>query len=380
MPTGLTNLVPDAYAALNVVSRELVGLIPSVTLLPGIDRLALGQSLRSPVAPVNTAGRDITPAMSLPAAAEQNIGNVPFVLQKARAFPFTWSGEDQLAADAGPGSLTIQQNQIAEAFRAAIKEVSADGYAAARVAASRAHGTAGTTPFASNLGDSAQLKKILDDNGAAMSERALVMDTTAGAALRTLLNNPLNANQSLQAGDLARQGVLIDVNGFVHREEAAISAVTVGTGASYQINNAGGYAIGATSLTLDTGSGTILAGDVLTIGAHKYVVRTALAANVVVIQAPGLVAPVADNAPVAVNASFRANLGFSRNAIALGTRLPALPTTRDLAIMRETIIDPVSKIAFELAAYPGYRMVTFEVGLAWGWAVEKPEHLALLLG
>lgn len=381
MPTGLTNLVPDTYAALNFVSRELVGIIPSATVIPGIERLALGQSLRSPVAPINTAGKDITPAMSLPPASEQNIDNIPFVLSKARAFPFSWSAEDQMSADAGPGSLTIQQQQIAQALRAAIKEVSADGYAAARRGASRAFGTAGTTPFATNLGASAQLKKILDDNGAPPSERALVMDTTAGANLRTLLNNPLNANQSLQAGELARQGILLDVNGFAHREDAAISAVTVGTGSGYLINNAGGYAKGATSLTLDTGSGTILAGDVLTIGNFKYVVKTALATNVVVIQAPGLQEAVADNAAVAVNASFTANLGFSRNALALGTRLPALPSGgRDIAIMRETIIDPVSKIAFELAVYPGYRMLTYEIGLAWGWAVEQPEHMALLLG
>lgn len=382
MATGLTNLVPDVYAALNVVSRELVGLIPSSTVIPGVERLGIGQSLRSAVAPVNTAGRDITPAMSLPTAAEQTIGNVPFTITKARAFPFSWSGEDALSADSGPGTLTIQQGQIAEALRAAVKEISADGYATARKGASRAYGTAGTTPFASDLSASAQLKKILDDNGAPLSDRALVMDTSAGAKLRTLLNNPLNANSSLN-GDLSRQGILIDTNGFVHREDAAISSVTAGTGSGYLVNNASGYAIGDTAITVDTGTGTILAGDVITFAGdtNKYVVKTALAANVVTLAAPGLLKAVADNAAITVGAAFTANLGFSRNALALGTRLPALvPGGRDIAIMRETIIDPVSKIAFELAVYPGYRMLTYEIGLAWGWAVEKPEHLAILLG
>lgn len=381
MATGLTNLVPDAYAALNVVSRELTGLLNSVNRLHGVERLGIGQSLRSPVAPINTAGRDIVPAMTLPAAAEQTIGNVPFTLTKSRAFPFTWSGEDQVSANAGPGSLTIAQQQIAQAMRAAVAEISADGYAAARVAASRAWGTAGTTPFATNLGESAQAKKILDDNGAPQSDRSLVIGTTAGAALRTLLNNPLNANTSL-APDATRRGVLIDVNDFAIREESKITTVTKGTGSGFLVNNGAGYAIGATAITVDTGTGTILAGDVITFAGdtNKYVVKTALAANVVTLQEPGLLQAVADNAAITVGNNFVANLAFSRDAIVVGTRLPALPNTNDLAVMRETIIDPVTGIAFELAAYGAYRMVTFEIGIAWGWAVENPRHLAIMLG
>jgi hypothetical protein len=145
--TGLTNLVPDAYAALAVVSRELTGLLNSVNRLPGVERLGIGQSLRSAAAPINTAGRDIVPAMTLPAAAEQTIGNVPFVLTKSRAFPFTWSGEDQLLANAGPGALTISQQQIAQAMRAAVAEISADGYAAAAEAVAGGEGSQ-ANPFA----------------------------------------------------------------------------------------------------------------------------------------------------------------------------------------------------------------------------------------
>lgn len=377
----LTNLIPDTYAALKVVSRELVGLIPSVNRDSKADRLALNQSLRSAEAPVNTAGADITPAMALPAAADQTVTNTAFTIQKARKFPFSWSGEEQNSVEQGPGLLTINQQQIAQAIRAAIAEVGVHGYGILRAAASRAYGTAGTTAFATNLGESAQLKKILDDNGAPGSDRSLVINTTAGAALRTLLNNPLNANASL-GGDMTRQGMILDVNGFAFREEAQISAVTKGTGTGYLVNNAGPYAIGTTSITLDTGSGTILAGDVITFtgDTNKYVVKTALAANVVVIQEPGLLQTLADNVALTVGNNFTANLGFSRDFAILGTRLPAIPKEGDMAILRETVVDPVSKIAFELAVYPGYRMVTYEVALAWGWAVENPSHGAILLG
>jgi hypothetical protein len=377
----LTNLIPDTYAALKVVSRELVGLIPAVNRDSRADRLALNQSLRSAVAPVNTAGKDITPAMSLPAAADQVMSSVPFTLTKMRAFPFSWSGEEQYSIAQGPGLLSINQQQIAQAFRAGVGEIATDLYAAMRKGASRAYGTAGTTPFASDFSASAQLRKILDDNGTPGADRHLVMDTTAGANARTLLGLGTNAHAAITA-DTLTQGVLVDSNGFKLREDAKITSVTKGTGTGYLVNNGAGYAAGTTAITVDTGTGTILAGDVITFAGdtNKYVVATALAANVVTLAEPGLRAAVLDNVAITVGNSFTANLGFSRDFAILGTRLPSVPSPGDIAIMRETITDPVSGLSFELAAYPGYRMVTFELGIGWGVAVENPEHGAILLG
>ena len=214
--------------------------------------------------------------------------------------------------------------------------------------------------------------------GKQFSERSLVGNTAMGAALRTL-SQLTKVNEAGTAMTL-RDGELLNLNGLSIKESAQVVNTTAGTGANYLINEAGGYAIGATALTLDTGTGTILAGDVITIGNHKYVVATALAANVVTIAAPGLRAAVANNDAVTVNATSARNCAFSRNAILLGTRLPALPKEGDMAIDRTTIVDPRSGLAFEIAVYPGFRMVTYHISLAWGVSVIKPEHLALLLG
>jgi len=56
MANTLTNLIPDIYAALDVVSRELVGFIPSVTMDAQANRVAVGQNLRIPIVPGNAAG------------------------------------------------------------------------------------------------------------------------------------------------------------------------------------------------------------------------------------------------------------------------------------------------------------------------------------
>jgi len=278
----------------------------------------------------------------------------------------------------GPGFLTIRQNQIAQAFRALVNEMENDVCDAIAAGASRAYGTAGTTPFASTLADPAQVRKILDDNGAPLSGRSLVINTTAGAALRTL-GQLTKANEAGTAMTL-RDGELLNLHGFSVRESAQINNATAGTGSGYLINEASGYAVGATSLTLDTGSGTILAGDVITIGSHKYVVKTALAANVVVIQSPGLVAAVANNAEVTVNATSARNIAFSSDAIVLATRLPIFPSEGDMAIDNEVVTDPRTGISFDLRVYPGDGMVLYRIHALWGWQVLKSAHAAVLLG
>jgi len=376
MANTLSNLIPDTYAALDVVSRELVGFIPSVARDVATDRAALNQSVRAHQTRANSAGTDITPAMSIPAAADQTVDNVAVQITKSRAFPFSWTGEEQYSVDQGPGILNVKQDQIAQAIRAAVNEIENDLADAGAAAGSRAYGTAGTTPFASNLGDSAQAGKILSDNGAPLSGRSLIIDTAAGASLRTLAQLT-KANEAGTSMTL-RDGELLNLHGFSIKESAQINYQTAGSGASYLLN--GALAVGATTVTVDTGSGTILAGDIVTIGSHKYVVATALSGGSFTINKPGIVAAAADNLAITVNATSARNVAFTQNALLLATRLPIVPEEGDLAIESEGITDPRSGLSFELRVYPGYGMNRYEIRVAWGVKAIKPEHIALLLG
>ena len=383
MPNTLTNLIPSAYRALNVVSRELVGFIPSVQLDPSAEMLAVGQTIYIPQAPVNSAGKDITPAMAFPTAAYQTIGSKSHSLTKQRAFPFSWQNEERKALDAGPGYLSINEQQIAQAIRACVNEMEVDIAVAAKNGASRAFGaTAGTAPV---LTDWAQAKKILDDNGAPSTDRTSVFDTTAGVALRST-SNLYKVNEAGDGGSLLRQGLLGNLFGFNLRESAQIQTTTKGTAASSTTNSAG-YAIGATTLTLAAvGTGTILAGDIVTFAGdtNKYVVATGnadvSAGGTIVLAEPGLrVAMSAATKAITVFGTSARNTAFSRNAILLSTRLPA-SVSGDLATDRQVITDPVSGISFELSMYPGDRMVHYEVAACWGVTVIKPEHLAIIVG
>lgn len=388
MANTLTNLIPDFYAALDVVNRELVGFIPSVARSASADEVAANQTLRISVSPANSAGKNITPAMSLPAAADQTIGNVSLTISKYRAFPFSWTGEEQKSVDAGPGYLTIQQQQIAQAIRAAVNEMEADIAAAAYKAASRAYGTAGTTPFGTggDYSDAAQLRKILDDNGAPLSDRILIVNTAAGASIRA------KQAQAYMAGDntLQRQGVIFDINGFAIRESAQVQTATAGAMAS-ATTSAAALTVGQTVLPLATaGTGVVAAGDIITLAndSNKYVVTSVSFAGAnpasgdsITIAAPGLrVAQASAARAITVIATAARNVGFTRNAILLATRLPVVPASGDQARDRMTITDPVSGISLGLAYYPGYMMGEYEIQLAWGVSVIKPEHVAVLLG
>lgn len=372
----LTSLIPDLYEALDVVSREMIGFIPSVTLDASAERAALNQNVRVPITPA-AAAEDVTPGQLPPDDGDQNIGNNVILISKSRTVPFRWSGEEQKGVNSGPGYANIRRNQIAQAFRTLTNEI--DAFVGGLcITASRAEGTAGTTPFASSLGDSAQLRKILSDNGAPLSDMQMVIDTTAGANIRTLTQ--LTKANEAGTTELRAQGTLLELHGFTLRESAGVQSNTAGTGASYVTN--GALAKGATTIPVQTGSGTILAGNVVTFAgdSHKYVVATALSGGSFTIAAPGLMQAINTGTAVTVSSSFTANMAFARSAIVLATRAPALPEEGDMAEDRVMIVDPRSGLAFEVAMYKQYRRVRYEVALAYGAANIKPEHVALMLG
>lgn len=384
MPNTLTSLIPDAYKALDVVSRELVGFIPAVTRDSDVAQAAIGETVYSYVAPAASAG-DVTAAATVPDDGDQTFGNKTVAVTKARRVPIRWNGEQTRQMDHSFGTSNMIQSQFAQAFRTLTNEMEND-LAALHLSASRAYGTAGTTPFASSLAATANLKKVLDDNGAPMSDRQCVIDTSAGAAMRTLAQLT-NVNQ---AGNdsMLRQGVLLDLHGFAMRESGQVyQAVTAGTGASATTNTAG-YAIGATVITLaSAGTGTIIAGDVISFAgdSEKYLVVSGDAdvsnGGTITLAAPGLRQAIPASATaITVSAASTRNMAFSRDSIVLATRTPALPAGGDLAVDRQYITDPHSGLSFELSMYAQYRQMQYEVSIAWGVGAMKTEHMALLLG
>src|SRR6056297_960841 len=390
----LTNLIPDLYAGLDTVSRELVGYMPAVHRDASVDRAAVNQTVRYHVAPSGN-GTDITPAMTIPEPTDQTIGNDSITITNARAYEFGWVGENQRGLNNnGPGYQSVQADQFAQALRGLVNEIEDDLAAAAAAGASRAVGTPGTKVFNTDLDNVSQLRKILVDNGAPLSDLQLVVDTTAGSNLRTLYS--INDDRDFSSAPFGNQGVLITPHGLAIRESGQAQSHTGGTASGATTDGASaGYAVGDTTITLaSAGTGTLLAGDVITFAgdSHQYVVKTGDAdvsnGGSIVLQEPGLKVAQAGGSAVAitrVNDGTSAAVGdydargvaFYRNAMVLAARAPALPQEGDIASDRMMLQDPRSGMAFEVSMYPGYRKVRLEVAAAWGVKAAQPRHMSL---
>jgi hypothetical protein len=380
MANVLTDLAADLYKAADVVGRELTGVISSSTINGnGSERVALNDVVRSHFTRSATA-IDNAPSMTIPEGTDQTVDSKTLSITKSRGVQIPWTGEDIRHVNNGSGFETIYGDQIRQAMRALTNEIEIDLATSAYLGASRAFGTAGTTPFGSNFDEVAELRKILVDNGAPMNDVTMVLNTAAGTKLRNLAQlQKANENGTTE---LLRNGVLLDLQGIMLKESAGIQLPAVGTGASYLVNNAGGYAIGATAITVDGGTGTILAGDIVTFAGdtNKYVVASALASNVVTLAATGLRKAAADNAAITVTAASTRNVVFHRAALELAIRAPAMPNGGDAAVDAMTIQDPYSGLVFEVRAYKGFQKAMFNVSAAWGTKLWKPEFAAVLLG
>lgn len=380
MPNTLTGLVPDFQEAMDVISRELVGMIPAVKTDARLDRVAIGQNVTIPVTREAGASADNTPGVNAPDTGDATVDFVQVAITKSKHQPIRFNGEETLGlVNAGTFS-SIQADRTYQAMRKLVNEIETDLWVAGKSGASVAHGTAATTPFgtAGNLSDFAGALGLMEVNGAPTNDLQLVVGQAAMNNLRGIQSTLFKVNES-GSSDMLRNGMTDRVQMQALRNSAAVGVHTKGTGASYLIN--GALAAGSTVITVDGGSGTILAGDVVTFAgdATKYVVTVALAANVFTI-GRGLIAAIADNAAVTVGNNYTGNLIFDRGAIVLANRMPAMPEGGDNASDVTALTDPMSGLTFEFALYKQFLQNVIHVRLAWGVKSIKPRHVGILLG
>ena len=386
----LTGLVQILYVPRDKVAREQIGLITSATRDVAEDRAAVGQIVRSAVTQA-VAPQPIVPGIIPADDGAQTILYKDLVISNSYYSPVKWSGEEQRAV--GDQFVQIAQKQFEQAFRGLGNLIEQTGVSTLDAGCSRAVGTAGTTPFAttSGVGDMTPFgatNYVLDVNGAGDADRQLVFGNKVMQNIRNM-PNIYKANE-FGSDAMLKTGKLIQLEGYDFHKSGQIDrhAHVAGTGTLYVSDGTGAvtpstYQVGETAIKVKTGSGTVVAGDVVTFAGdtNQYVVATGISApGVLTINAPGLQQTLADGVAMTITGNHVANFAFEPSALILAARMPIMPAGGDAATDSAMVFDPVSGITYEVVEYRVYRQVKYEIAAAWGWLANKPEFAVKLLG
>ncbi|MGY3172426.1 hypothetical protein ACVWYU_001803 [Pseudomonas sp. TE12234] len=376
MANIFTALQPVLYSAAQEVSNEPFGVISAITADFDDKGVAVGDTVKVPVAPIR-AVKSFTPSMAMPTGDDATADGVSVQITNTDYVDWNLTGEQiKSLENAGSDKEWVRQ-MIAQGMRALRNKAEVAACTAIKVGATRAVGTAGTNPFASDINIIPDVRKVLFDNGAPMADLQLCIDSSAGTSARKLgiIQQAYQAgnDQERRSGDLLRQF------GFSIRESAGITAHTKGTGTAYVTSGSTG--IDVPSVALVTGSGTVLAGDVVTFAAdtgNKYVVNNGVAApGTITLGRPGaqIVIPTANAMTIGNN--YVPNLAFERSAVVGVMRAPIIPAN---PIINQTLISDKFGMTYLLLQIAGYGMTTWQLHIAYGFKVVQGEHVAVVMG
>lgn len=376
MANTLSALTPTLYSVAQEVSNEAFGVVAAINANFDDKGVAKGDKVIVPVAPTRAA-EDFSPSNATSTGSDAVAANVEVQITASKKVSWHLTGEQIRSLENGGTDQEWIRQLVAQGMRALRNAAETAAAAAVKGGASRAIGTAGTTPFGSDINLIAEARKVLLDNGAPLSDMQLVVDTAAGLNMRKLGI----IQQAYQAGSdqERRTGNIMRQFGFAISESAGITSHTKGTGASYVTD--GATAAGVSSITLKTGTGTVLAGDVVTFAAdsnNKYVVNTGVtAAGTIVVGRPGARVAIADANAMTIGNSYTPNLAFERSAVVGVMRPPIMP--ENPTIQQMLVSDPLGMtyLMLDIAQY-GQR--TWELHLAYGFKAVQPEHIAIVMG
>lgn len=376
MANTLTALTPLLYSAAQEVSNEAFGAVAAINTAFDDQGVAKGDLVKVPIAPTRAATDFVAgTAASQGDDATATTADVQITASKKVSWHLT--GEQLRSLENGAASAEWTRQLVAQGMRTLRSLAEVDCCAAIKQGASRAVGTAGTTPFATDLSAITQARKVLFDNGAPLSDLQLVIDSSAGLNARNLGI----IQQAYQAGsdEERRSGNLLRQFGFAITESAGIAAHTKGTGAAYVTS--GSTAIATRDVALVTGAGTVLSGDVVTFAAdanNKYVVNAGVAApGAITLGRPGARVVIATANALTVGNNYTPNMAFERNAVVGVMRPPIIPEN---ATIKQLLISDSKGMTYLLLEIQQYGQVTWELHLAWGFKVVQGEHVALVMG
>ncbi len=390
MANDFSNILPILQDRANVVGRELTGFINASYRNMSAERAGKDQSVKYPIVPALSSA-SVTPAATAPAGTDITPTSATISMTNLKKVSWNWTGEEARAlnaGDIGPYADVVAQT-VEQAMRTLVNEIESSLWLEAYKNSSRAYGTAATSPFntANDMSDLANIRRILNDNGAPMADRHLVLGAAGYANLLSKQTFAFKANE-MGGRETQSSGFIPNLYGFNVHESYPITTHTAGTNNGSATTTNAGFAAGVKTLALaSAGTGTILAGDVITIAsenaAFKYVVTEGDSdvsdGGSIDIGAPGLrVAIGASARAITTTATYTPNIALQRNGLHLVMRAP--DDGNDGAADVTNIQDANSGLVFQLARYGQYMQSSWELRVLYGVKAANPHLIATLIG
>jgi hypothetical protein len=240
-------------------------------------------------------------------------------------------------------------------------------------------GTAGTTPFGSDLGAYLNARKALANQNAPVDPRYCVIDADAEASalgLRAFQDASFGAGSALQSGQIGNKlgaAWYVDQNMPYH---------TAGTNSGSDVNGAHAT-VGTKTIAVHGGAlGDFHVGDVITFSSHTqtYVVtaQTGDGTPSSIDIEPGIKEALGGTEVITTKASHRVNLLFHRDAFAFASR-PLESATMGLG-MFQSAVDPVSGLTLRVEISREYKQTRVSYDILYGAALVRRELAARIAG
>ena len=397
-----------------IVANEPAETLKNINMNFDSKRAAKGQVIVVPVMPASSSSAFT--ARDVPGVGNANQAvNVQVLITNVSEQSNAYSGEQLLQLENTGIRDDLLAQFLAQAERTFRNEMEADVASKIIINASRAIGTPGTIPFATDLKTLIQARKILDDNGAPVIDRRVIVNTSA-------YSNILSTNlvsKAMEAGtdDERRRGVIKNQYGFDIAQSAGISDHASGNGTNYHTDAAtytpsSGMAAKNTAIVVKSGTlGSapvgIQYGDIITFAAdtkNKYCVNppvtttTALSApsttgsdltsgaGTITIGNPGLRKTIADNNAISIlsgttengTTGYAPSFAFSRHAVVGVIRPPMIDSSPLLTV--HPIKDDVNGLTYLFGESIGVGCVSWWLWVAYGFKVTQSEYVVLIAG
>lgn len=314
-----------------------------------------------------------------PAVSAVTPSSVPVTVDQWKVAP--WAIEEKAIYQIGRGIVPVQLSEAAKSLANTIDSYlwgllhSGDGVYGYS-------GTAGTTPFGTDLSAFYDANQQADDQLMPIDDRYMLINAKAKALALSL--TPVSNAAHRGGGDHFVKGQIGEVGGAEWIMSQNVPSHTAGTSNAAILTNAAGTA-GDESIACDTGTGTLEAGDVISFASHDqtYIVKADVAdvGSGTITFAPALVANVTNSTAITLRATHRVNTLMHRDCIAFSmASLEGTAMTEQARANQAIAVDQESGLALRLKITDQYYQCQLAFDALYGGKVARREFAVRIGG